>query len=98
MLSHEHVAHVRDAFAEVLKLQNCQELGVRGSDAYCAVVSHVHDEASMRIRSYIADARDNDSVLVTGPRIARGQSTKVRSAPEASSDSLTESCMCMCGR
>eukprot|EP00971_Amphidinium_carterae_P349834 6491252-Amphidinium_carterae.2 len=70
------ISSVRDAFAEVLLrlacvliLLNRQHVSMLGADASAVVLSHVHDEASMRIRSVTSET--------IGVQ-ARGMSTKAR--------------------
>ena len=54
-ISHELISRLRDAFAEVVKKQNKEELSVRARGADAIVISHVHDEATMRVKSRIAE-------------------------------------------
>jgi hypothetical protein len=54
VISHDYVARVRDAFAEVIKRLNKQLVSqaARVAPGLPLFMSHVHDEAAMRIRSY----------------------------------------------
>ena len=74
-MSHEHVAHVRDAFAEAVKLKNRSDIQAHGAAAISMIVAHLHDEAAMRIRSIVKS--EVAGIASSGPRISRGQSTKV---------------------
>ena len=52
-ISYDTVSRVRDAFADLIKQRNKEELANRASQAVAIVMSHVHDEATMKVRSYI---------------------------------------------
>ena len=72
-LSHSSVAAARDAFAQVLRMLNKADLRVRCkpglSQKKPVIIQHLHDEASLRLRSY----KD------TGAKLARGRSSSVQS-------------------
>ena len=52
-ISYDTVSRVRHAFADLIKQRNKEELANRASQAVAIVMSHVHDEATMKVRSYI---------------------------------------------
>jgi hypothetical protein len=78
VISHEYVSRVRDAFAQILRGLAQKQVGAlaRAHPAAPLFVSHIHDEAGMRIRSY-QHAPDTDPAP-GGQRCARGRSTKVQ--------------------
>ncbi len=74
-ISHEYVSRIRDAFAEVVKGLNRQEIALAAgrSPKEPLLLAHLHDEAAMRLRSYKQQA-DDDGFR----RCARGRSSKVQ--------------------
>ena len=80
VISHEYVARVRDAFAEILKMLNRRELAaaVARRPEASFLLSHIHDEAAMRIRSYTESPQDECELPRSAPRCARGRSSKVQ--------------------
>ena len=71
-ISRGYISSVRDAFAEVLLRLNRQQIAKAGSTASCVLISHIHDEASMRLRSIKE---------LQGSVKPRGMSTKVHLGP-----------------
>jgi len=61
VLSRTYVTQVRDAFAEIIKRGNLAELGLEASKVLrsslgtlqAIIVSHLHDEAALKLRSYM---------------------------------------------
>ena len=78
VISHSYVASVKNAMAELLKRMNAAAIAKAALEAPAATLylSHVHDEALMRIRSY-RDVRD-DRLSVKGGEVARARSSKVQ--------------------
>ena len=68
-ISHGYISSVRDAFAEILIHMNRKHISQVALEAHAVIVSHIHDEASMRMRSV------KEQSQLTG---ARGMSTKVQ--------------------
>jgi hypothetical protein len=80
VFSHTTVVRVRDAFAEAVKGLNREELAERGREQRTMLLCHVHDEASMRIRSYVEHADEGLILPVAHRRIARSRSTKIQNS------------------
>ncbi|CAK0828049.1 unnamed protein product [Prorocentrum cordatum] len=75
------VRKAKDAFAELLKMMNRDHIGkMAQSTSECTVyVSHTHDEASMRLRSYnAACAPDGVAAVPPSRRRARGRASKIQ--------------------
>ena len=82
VISYEYVSRVRDAFAEIVKKLNRQQISesVASAPQEPLIILHVHDEAAMRLRSYQQEMPDvADAVFVQrGRPRARGRSSKVQ--------------------
>lgn len=79
-ISSTRIAHAKDAMVEVIKQLNREILGAAASEQPCLpgsesseafIIKHVHDEATMGLRSYNPDAR-------LAGRIIRGKYSKVQ--------------------
>ncbi len=82
-ISHTYVARVRDCFAELIKHLNRQCLAnlvkeTRAKSPNCSshvVIGHIHDEASMRVRSFLPGALASARNPL---RLCRSRSSKVQ--------------------
>jgi hypothetical protein len=82
VIGYSSVGFVRDAFCEVLKEMNRQELvsavsglGASGSsrESLPIYITHVHDEALLRMRSYLQSGAHSQQ----GPRLCRSRHSKI---------------------
>ena len=74
-ISHTYISRVRDAFAEILKGLNRREaadmmfrsgLEIANDDSLVLYIQHIHDEASMRMRSFAPNAVEDMQFLAAG--------------------------------
>ena len=81
-ISHTYVSTVRDTFAHLIKGFNRQNARSAISETIVenesVVLVHVHDEASMRVRSILADDINPLVAMSETSRLSRTRSTKVQ--------------------